>query len=119
MEHQQKKSSGFPPLYDHSGWLHFRTKETNSWKRRFFVLVDNMLFVGVAPNATKLEKVIQLQDTNVALNRKSSLKFDIIDHKKMREFRASHMQEWTNWTQKISHASKLKIEDVYQLRLVL
>ena len=112
----KKKKSAFPRDYDHSGWLDVRTRATKPWKRRFFVLANNFLLCGVTPHATKLEKVIPLEGSNVKTTiRTSNMTFEILHKKKRHQFRAPNTSECTNWTEKISRASKLKIKDVYQL----
>ena len=116
----KKKKSAFPRDYDHSGWLDVRTRATKPWKRRFFVLANNFLLCGVTPHATKLEKVIPLEGSNVKTTiRTSNMTFEILRKKKRHQFRAPNTPECNNWTEKISRASKLKIKDVYQLCYVL
>ena len=115
-----KKKSAFPKDYDHAGWLDVRTRATKSWKRRYFVLANNFLLCGITPHATKLEKVIPLEGSNVKTTiRTSNMTFEILHKKKRHQFRAGNNGECTAWTEKISRASRLKIKDVYQLSFIL
>jgi len=117
---QKRKKTAFPKEFDYCGWLDVRTRASKPWKRRYFVLANNFLLMGVTQYATKLEKVIPLEGTNVKTTIKTSnMSFEILHRKNRHQFRAPNEDECNAWTEKIQRASRLKIRDVYLFQEVL
>lgn len=114
----QENETAFPSVYDFSGWLEIRQKETKPFVKHFAVLKNNFLLLAEGPNATALKKVLPLQNCEVSEVQPNGVLQVRLSLNKLVEIRCEKKDECSIWQQRISRASKLKIKDIYQLHYI-
>ena len=118
---EKKENSGaFPRSCTKSGWLDTKMSTEKHWKRRYFVLSNNFLLCAPTQYATKLETIIPLEGCESGLKTNETMIFKINmnnrhGHHHKIYFKAPNDKECQKWQQHIKKASKLKIEDLYNV----
>eukprot|EP01084_Bolivina_argentea_P285254 489138_1 len=113
---ETQHSSAFPTVFEHCGYLDVRTKETKPWKRRYFVVNNNLLLTASTPHAQKLDRVIPLEGSTVKSTSDVFLyiNFELFVRKHCVYFRAKSSESGAKWINALQKASNLKIKDIYR-----